>query len=252
MRAQTGNAVEAPADVATFHMRDGTQDFAVFSDVITNNQYRLPDNLPPDSVVIDVGANIGAFAVACLMRGAGTVVCFEPDPENFKVLMENVKAWTDRVACFQAAVWRSDWSDKVEFVGDRKATACGGVLLPGVKALGGDFRIEVPSMGLDDIMFHVTDGDKRRIYILKIDAEGSEYPILYTSKHLHCVDQLLVETHECTTIWPNDHVRIAGYTCDVACADGMAKFLTEQGFNFVREAESRQNSVCNLFFARRR
>jgi hypothetical protein len=44
---------------------------------------RLPERFSPDDIIIDIGAHIGAFAYACLQRGAGRVIAFEPEPENY-------------------------------------------------------------------------------------------------------------------------------------------------------------------------
>lgn len=47
------------------------------------------------NVVLDIGANIGAFAYRALKAGASQVICFEPDPDNIEVFnkqkLENVK-----------------------------------------------------------------------------------------------------------------------------------------------------------------
>lgn len=37
------------------------------------------------NVIMDIGANIGAFAHRALKAGASYVVCFEPDPDNIEV-----------------------------------------------------------------------------------------------------------------------------------------------------------------------
>ena len=42
---------------------------------------------------LDLGANIGAFAVYCALRGA-QAVCYEPEPECFKILNKNVPEFT--------------------------------------------------------------------------------------------------------------------------------------------------------------
>lgn len=251
-KVQTGNAIDAPAGTATFELRHGTQDKEVFTDVVVNNQYRLPDSLPEGSIVVDIGANVGAFAVACLMRGAGTVVCFEPDPNNYAQLLKNVSYWPGQAPCFNAAVWRSDRKESVEYVGDYKATACGGIVLKGNNSNCGSFKIPVESMGLNDLLFYVTDGGKAEVDILKVDTEGSEYPILYTCDKLRSVKKLLVETHECTTIWPQDKVLIAGYPTSEACSAGMERFLRFNGFDTDKVAESAENSICNIIFATRK
>lgn len=46
----------------------------------------------PGEQWIDLGANIGSFAMYCASRGAAMVSCFEPEPECFKILMKNIEA----------------------------------------------------------------------------------------------------------------------------------------------------------------
>lgn len=242
------------SEEVTFQLRHGTQDAEVFDDVVNKNQYRLPDKLPPDSLVIDIGANIGAFAVACLLRGAGTVVCFEPCPLNFQQILKNTSGWPGQVAAFNAAVWRSDRSEKIKFISADKNTACGGVVPVDVAAGMGklsDGAAEVTAIGLDELLYHATDGGKRRVQLLKIDAEGAEYSILYTSRHLPIVDQLIGETHQYPNAWPGDKFFVNGFTQDEACAAGMKVFLEKQGFSVTQQAESAENNINTLFFATR-
>ena len=57
-------------------------------------EYDVPGlEFPQPPLVIDLGANIGAFAAFARERWPGAhVVCFEPHPENQAVLVENAKA----------------------------------------------------------------------------------------------------------------------------------------------------------------
>ena len=52
--------------------------------------------IPPDSTVLDVGANIGFWSIplANHLRGRGCLHAFEPVPANFKRLSENVRGNT--------------------------------------------------------------------------------------------------------------------------------------------------------------
>lgn len=231
-----------------FQVREGTQDKTVFEEVFTKNQYALPDSLPEHSLIIDIGANVGAFALACLARGAGTVVCFEPCPDNFAQLKKNTLQFLN-VAAFHAAVWRSDRAEKLSFVSPGKHTACGGCVPSITRPLG---AVEVTSMGLDELLWHCTDGGQRRVSLLKIDAEGSEYSILYTCKHLDKVDEIIGETHQYPAAWPGDRFLVGDYGENEACASGMKKYLESQGFTVWQRPEASDNDICTLFWATRK
>ena len=237
------------SETVTFQIRHGTQDKEVFDQVFTNNQYRLPEKFPEDSVVVDIGANVGAFAAACIMRGAGTVVCFEAGQDNFLQLVANMAQFPGKAPCFNAAVWRSDKAEKIKFVDHGSNTACGAVLKATAEIEKN--TVEVTAIGLDELLWHVTDGGKTRIHTVKIDAEGAEYPILYTCHCLHVIDRLLIETHEYPVKWKGHKFFVDGFPGDEACADGMGAFLNRNGFSFTRIKESDSNDINNLFFCER-
>ena len=70
-------------------VRANTWDSLILESVLVRNEYGLPQDMR-GMVVMDIGAHIGAFAIACQKRGAKRVVCFEPDPENVRLLAVNV------------------------------------------------------------------------------------------------------------------------------------------------------------------
>lgn len=70
--------------------RAGTSDANIFNAVVTHNEYKLADRFEPTDLILDIGACIGAFAYACVQRGAGRVMCFEPDPENYVLLRQHL------------------------------------------------------------------------------------------------------------------------------------------------------------------
>src|SRR3990167_10723637 len=70
-------------------IRKNTCDSAIAQSVLVRNEYGLPSDLR-GAVILDIGAHIGAFAVACQKRNAKLIHCYEPDPENFELLIHNV------------------------------------------------------------------------------------------------------------------------------------------------------------------
>ena len=74
------------------HLRPGASDERVLEEVITRRCYRRTSanfDLEKGERWLDLGANIGAFALYCAQRGA-VATCYEPDEENFKLLEKNV------------------------------------------------------------------------------------------------------------------------------------------------------------------
>lgn len=72
--------------------REPSSDQQAIAEVLVSCCYRNKragfDVLPGEKW-LDLGANIGAFAVYAHLRGASEITCFEPDPENFKILELN-------------------------------------------------------------------------------------------------------------------------------------------------------------------
>lgn len=78
-------------DDITIHFRMNTSDEFVLEEVLTNRIYRRSRpafDVQPKEHWLDLGANIGAFALYCRMRGA-TAECYEPDPACFDILTMN-------------------------------------------------------------------------------------------------------------------------------------------------------------------
>jgi FkbM family methyltransferase len=128
----------------------------------------------PGDVVVDVGANIGSFALyAATERRAMRVIALEPHPANFAVLEANVTENGARnVECSRSAVAGTAGTALLEVTPHNS----GGHHLT---ATSGARTVEVPCTTLDDIV------DEQRIETidyLKLDCEGSEYDILASAR----------------------------------------------------------------------
>src|SRR5262245_45549865 len=91
-----------------FIFRPGTMDEEIFHSVVTYNEYRLPDTLQAEDIIVDIGAHIGSFCYAVLQRGARHVYGFEPEPGNYECAVRNLQAFGDHVHLYNEAIWRSD------------------------------------------------------------------------------------------------------------------------------------------------
>jgi FkbM family methyltransferase len=179
-----------------FTFREGTCDENVYRSVVELNEYRLPAQID-HALVIDVGTHIGSFAKACLERGAGFIAGFEPQPENATIARGNLASWIDagQATVRQTAIWRSD---RVEYglfhsgyLQDENELNTGGGDVIGSKG------VRVSTVPLDAVIADLIVGhpDGRSV-LLKLDCEGSEWPILLTAKRLASVDAICGEYHE--------------------------------------------------------
>ena len=180
-----------------FVFRSGTSDEAVFRAVVEKNEYELPEKISAKDVIIDIGAHIGTYSYACLARGARRVEAYEPESENFRLASHNLREFSGRVRLHKLAVWRSDrHPEPLPYSGyvhaETHVNTGGGTVLTHWEQSPRHERKElVPSTSLDEILRRF-----KEVHLLKLDCEGSEWPILFTSRLLGRVRKLCGEFHE--------------------------------------------------------
>lgn len=218
------------AEPGTLILRAGTQDGECYDHVFVDNEYRLPRRFAASDVILDVGANVGTFAAACLVRGAGRVVSLEPEPRNFSLLRRNVAQWGRRAECRNVAVWRSDdegtiyLADHGDEMGATHAIAPGGT-------------VPVQGVGLDTLLKELGS-----VRLVKLDCEGSEYPALFTAKELRRAEEIVGEYHALLE-------RERPWDCT---SRGLKKCLEDAGFEVELVPAKTTKLDYGLFFARRK
>jgi FkbM family methyltransferase len=168
-------------------------------EVLADDCYRLSDTqLRPGEVIVDIGANVGTFAMAAAaVFPEAPIVCVEPSPIAYASLQANVERNNlRRIATVRAACGRESgvamlYSRALHL---RSASAFstlytsdnfGSVFLP---------VAEVPVIRLDELF------RAHRIEacgLLKLDCEGAEYDILLNASEplLSKIRQIAVEYH---------------------------------------------------------
>jgi FkbM family methyltransferase len=133
--------------------------------------------LNPGDVFVDVGANVGYFTVlaASLVGDSGHVFAFEPDPENFRLLVKNTEHNNlhARVEAVQAGLAQQDRAGTLYLSGDNLGDHQIYPGEPGRQQVG----IELFN-GSPKLTRLMTATQKSNIDLIKIDTQGSEFAVI--------------------------------------------------------------------------
>ena len=182
-------SVPGPNGPAWFHCREDTNDLHTAMACYQYDEYGLAD-LRPLATVIDLGAHIGGVTVQMGMRGV-FVYAYEPIPENYELLVANVKAngLGVVVTCHCKAVTRRKRGLWLHVGGPD--TWHGWIGSEFRK--GGDAR-HVLGVSLNMVLKqdHIEHVD-----VLKMDVEGSEWDVIGGASlaTLRKIDRIVGETH---------------------------------------------------------
>jgi FkbM family methyltransferase len=145
----------------------------VIKEVIKDNYYHLKPEQVKNKVIVDIGANIGAFSLLCSKWEAKRIIAFEPEPHNFQILQMNIVLNSAKIEAHNQAVSKKGWS-----MIDNAS---------GHSQIGRAVGIKVEVISLNDIKINKID-------LLKCDAEGGEYEIFEdaTDKTLNKIDRIIV------------------------------------------------------------
>jgi FkbM family methyltransferase len=121
--------------------------------------------LGPESVVIDIGANVGEFAHIAARYGA-RIICIEPDPRAFACLKANVSGLSG-VSVHDCLIWKENAEVDFFSAPDRADSS--------VFAQGLGPKIAKRAVTVEKFC---ADAGVMRIDFLKCDAEGAEPEVL--------------------------------------------------------------------------
>jgi len=162
----------------------------LFHEVWLDKVYCPPGyEIEKDNIVIDIGANIGVFAVFAATRASNVeVLAFEPFPDNTDWLRKNVsESNLSNVTVYQQAVAGVTEEQMLQ-------TSDSWMMHSLNKTVSGNGNnIPVQCVSFNDIIERIPRCD-----LLKIDCEGSEYEILYSSsaETLKKVRRIVGEFHQ--------------------------------------------------------
>jgi FkbM family methyltransferase len=171
--------IRVPTLRAPVAIRRGTSDVSTFEQVFVEQEYEIPLDFEP-ATIVDAGANIGlASALFASRYPSAQIIAIEPDADNFVMLQRNTRAYPN-VTALRAALWGragalrianprdEPWAFRVEEVD------------------GG----EVAAVTIEDILRILGTS---RLDVIKMDVEGAEVEVMAHSAP--CISVLIVELH---------------------------------------------------------
>ena len=158
----------------------------------------LKEYTPPGGVFVDIGANVGYFAVLASrwVSDSGQVFAFEPAPATFKDLLSNL-ALND---CKNVRVFSDACSDQsgsaIMIIGKDSGWSR--------LSAGGGGDIEVTTIKLDEF---IEQNNLERMDVLKIDTEGADYKVLLGARRS-------IECYRPTVLLETDHIVDFGHSLE--------------------------------------
>ena len=169
--------------VAKFHTRlesgyDVTvTDEIVIKEIFDENVYETPFDSLDGKIVLDIGANIGAYSIYAGLAGA-TVYAYEPDDQNHEMLLKNIKLnnLQDQITVYHEAIF--DKTGEAQLYNGQGASFIKGNKTPTPEAkrvldLGKTPEQKIKTVTLSEAVKRIG----KKIDVCKVDIEGSEYKL---------------------------------------------------------------------------
>ena len=215
-------------------LRDGMRlrvrtrmDIWVMKEACLDHQYeKFSTSIQEGWTILDIGAGIGDFAIGVARAHPhSTVYAFEPFPESFALLQENLKL--NNVTNVQA---KSHAISSENSVIELQAVSAEAVQ-QSTAAQHAASSIRVPSITLDQF---IADANLARIDYFKMDCEGAEYGILFNAQPetLAKISHLCMEYHDGVTEYSHDD---------------LARFLEQHGFVVKSQANPVHNDIGLMY-----
>lgn len=185
-----------------------TDDLVIFENKSIKLYSRIDDDIPyssviheifikeeykanvKDKVVIDVGAYCGESAIYFALQGAMKVIALEPDRENYKIALRNIRenGLEDKIVLLNKALAPKEGT--ISFYKYVHSSIANSTDPDNMDKLNDKIVIEqVEAITLDQLI-----GDEK-IGLLKLDCEGCEYSVLNSFSGYDKIENIILEYH---------------------------------------------------------
>jgi FkbM family methyltransferase len=177
--------IKIPQIKHRFSLRHKTSDIPVFCEFFLNDGCDVVLSNP--LFIIDGGANIGLFAILMKNRyPESTIICVEPDIENFKLLQKNVSPY-DGIYCENYGIW--DKNTKLKAY-DKYEIGKWGIVVEEDLSNGNISAITISAL--------LEKYSIKQVDVLKLDIETSEKQVFSNNfdPWLTKVKTIIIELHD--------------------------------------------------------
>jgi FkbM family methyltransferase len=162
---------------------------SVVNDTLHHGAYFIPSNLDDNSILVDIGANVGTFLIDHSKKFKNAFF-FEASYENYLKCLNNIEKYgLDNCIGFNLAVYNE--TGKIVFLKVHNNNDHGSNSLIENHPDWTNIKQPVLTISLEDIFVYL---GVDRINYLKCDIETAEYELLM-NKDLSKIDYLSIELH---------------------------------------------------------
>lgn len=204
---------------------DNPDDISTLMVVFIKKEY---GRIPSDSVIVDIGANIGMFSLyAATAAKRNKVYAFEPMPQTYSLLQKNVidNHLGRVIKTVPFGIWKKEGTIKL--------------YLANTSPFHSIYQESRKGKTVDIKVVSLAEGFKRnritRCDLMKIDCEGAEYDILYNAPDntLKSIREIRLEYHD---------LKDSGDTHNFS---SLRSFLEKKGFRMIRwDAERSSTGIA--------
>lgn len=203
--------------------------FYVFKEIFLEDFYQINQWLPlirENAIIIDIGGNVGyfSFLIASKLENA-TVYAFEPMGKNIDIFEKNINlnSGLNKRLIVTAGAVTGDQAGTIPIFFDDIADNSVIASVVNDFSSANNRSLQVRAIPLIDI---IQQNNIEQIDLLKMDCEGSEYPILYESPDTiwPLIKCIIIEVHDLDT--------------DKRNAAFLFGFLKKKGFSISSRTES--------------
>lgn len=173
----------------------------IFKEIFMSDVYsihELAKGLNENSVVLDIGANVGFFSVLLLSKkNIKKIIAFEPIPVNIQTLKKTIaenKVLQEKLVLQEKAVTGQPMGDLTLFLDSEKELTENASVFSGFESTHAQ-KLVVPSISLTQIF---QENNLNQVDFVKMDCEGSEFDILYNTDPslLKKIKHMILEVHD--------------------------------------------------------